>query len=113
MKPFLNYLKDLMENIDLPILFGVITALIRAMREKLSFKKTVTNLVLAGLICYGGVALVTKFLPDVSPRVYTLVGVGIGYFMKEILDLITDLFPLFKEKIEKELGINDTTEDIE
>lgn len=100
MKDEINNIKEM---VDLPTLFGIVTALYRAMKEKLSWRETILQMFIAGLLCYGGVELVILFFPNVSAKAHTFIGALLGYFVKETLEAVKGIFPLLNRFAESKM----------
>lgn len=78
-------------------------ALIKSLKLKLPRRTTILSMLVGGVIAYGGIALLSLFFKDLSPKILVLASFSIGWVANELttkLDsFVNDVYDIIILKI--------------
>jgi uncharacterized membrane protein YeaQ/YmgE (transglycosylase-associated protein family) len=83
----------------LSILVGMVGALIKSIKKKVSLRNKIISMVVAGILCYTAMGLVQMLYGDLPQKVSILVAFVVGWTANEITDkmdiFVDDLYDYF------------------
>jgi hypothetical protein len=88
---------------------GIGGAFIKALKLKLPRRTTILSMLVGGVIAYGGIAILSLFFKDLSPKILVLASFSFGWVANELttkLDsFVNDFYDILIVKIKSILKI--------
>lgn len=69
-------------------LVGVMGALLKGLKSKMSLKQTFLGMIVGGILAYCTIGMVEEFAPDLSQRTTVLVSFAVGWVANELTDIL-------------------------
>jgi len=85
------------------IIIGMLGALLKGIKNRLSIKSLIITMTIAGIICFSITGVIEMFYTDLPPKVVILISFIVGWLTNEITDkldlLIDDIYDYIKDKL--------------
>lgn len=69
-------------------LVGVMGALLKGLKSKMSLKQTFLGMLVGGILAYCTIGIIDEFAPDLSQRTTVLVSFAVGWVANELTDIL-------------------------
>tara|TARA_R110002050_G_scaffold12524_7_gene41058 strand:- start:1289 stop:1606 length:318 start_codon:yes stop_codon:yes gene_type:complete len=69
-------------------LVGVMGALLKGLKSKMSLKQTFLGMLVGGILAYCTIGIIDEFLPNLSQRATVLVSFAVGWVANELTDIL-------------------------
>ena len=85
------------------IIIGMLGALLKGIKNRLSIKSLFITMVIAGILCFSITGVIEMFYTELPPNVVILISFVVGWLTNEITEkldlLIDDIYDYVKQKL--------------